>query len=103
MNISMLLSSSVGGFFSIIALFIFCFACVHVVKLAKIGREVQKENAKKSTETKEQTSPAPVQKEEKQAQEKPSKQNVGEPIYYIVERKRRTKSSFGEPKRIHFK
>jgi len=103
MNISMLLSSSIGGIFSIIALFGFCFACVHVIKLAKIGREVQKEYAKKSTESKEQNSPTPIQKEEKQAKEKPSEQNAGEPIYYIVERKRRTKSSFGEPKRIHFK
>ena len=103
MNISMLLSSSIGGIFSIIALFGFCFACVHVIKLAKIGRETQKEYAKKSTESKEQTSPTPIQKEEKQAKEKPSEQNAGEPIYYIVERKRRTKSSFGEPKRIHFK
>ena len=42
--------------------------------------------------------PEPKKEEKKAPAETPQ-----EPIYYIVERKRRTKSSYGEPKRINFK
>ena len=102
MNVqSILLVSSVWGFISVLFLFLFCFFCVHVVKLAKIGRYYQKENAKKANAS---PPPQPTQDNEKEkAQEKPSESNRGEPIYYIVERKKRTKSSFGPPKRIDFK
>ena len=101
MNIqSLLLVSTLWGFISIVLLFIFCFFCVHVIRLAKIGRKYQKQNAKPTPSP--QTPPQENPLHEK-PQEKLSAENSGEPIYYIVERKKRTKSSFGSPKRIHFK
>jgi hypothetical protein len=58
--------------------------------LAKLGRKYQKE---KLTAVK--TPP--------QQQEKAPPKDTGEPVYYIVEKKRRNKTSYGEPKRIQFK
>lgn len=76
------------GTLSLIFLFCACFLIIHIIKLIKIGWLAQgkMENNEKKEEEK---APAP----------KPAQ----EPVYYIVERKRRAKSSFSEPKRIHFK
>ena len=77
----------------LVILFLLCFFAVHFIQLARLGQRWRKEQEKNS-----QPKPAP-QQEEKQAPPK----NAEEPIYYIVERKRRTKSSFSEPKQIRFK
>ena len=88
-----LLASPILGAVWLIFLFLLCFFAVHFIRLAKLGQRWREEQ----TQKKEQK-PAP-EKEEKQT----PPNNTGEPIYYIVERKRRTKSSFGEPKQIRFK
>ena len=75
------------GTFSLIVLFSLCFLLIHTVKLIKIGWLAQKKEK-------------PPEKKEEKA---PAQPNTQEPVYYIVERKRRTKSSYGEPKRINFK
>ena len=89
MNI--LLASSALGVVWLLLLFALCFLIVHVIRLAQFGRQYQKE---KQT-TQQAPSPPPEQKT-------PS-QREGEPVYYIVEKKRRNKTSYGEPKRIQFK
>ena len=81
------------GFVWLTVLFLLCFFAVHFIRLAKFGQQWRKTQAEKD-----EPKPAPPQEEKKT----PPKES-GEPIYYIVERKRRTKSSFGEPKRINFK
>ena len=85
-----LLSTAALGVVWLTLLFGACFLCVHILKLAKLGREYQKERQLKA-----QTPPEP--------QKTAPPANEGEPVYYIVEKKRRSKSSFTEPKRIHFK
>ena len=84
---NLLLSIFPIGAFSLLVLFGVCFLLIHIVKLIKIGWLAQKKNA-------------PEQKEEEKT---PAPSSAQEPVYYIVERKRRTKSSYGEPKRIRFK
>ena len=99
LQISSLLFSTASGVIAVLGLFLFCFTIVHLFKLASLGRKFQKQskNVPKSAPT-----PAPSeQKSENKENENPS--FSPEPVFYIVERKRRTKSSFGEPKRIHFK
>ena len=84
-----LLVSSALGFVWLTLLFGLCFLAVHVVRLAQFGRRYQQEK---------QMPPKPQPTQEKA----PPKQE-GEPVYYIVEKKRRNKTSYGEPKRIQFK
>ena len=92
-----LLFSPMLGIFWIAFLFAFCFLFVHTARLAKIGRHYQKQAlAKKSEEQKQEP-------EEKTDKEKPSPQTEREPVYYIVEKKRRAKTSFSQPKEIRFK
>ena len=86
---SLLVSSALGVVW-LVLLFGVCFLCVHIIRLAKLGRKYQKE---KLTAVK--TPP--------QQQEKAPPKDTGEPVYYIVEKKRRNKTSSGEPKRIQFK
>ncbi len=69
-----------------------CFLGVHIARLVRFGWLYQKkEDPPKPTEEKE--------KKEKAPEPKPS----AEPVYYIVERKRKTRQSYGEPKEIRFK
>ncbi|MBQ8322699.1 MAG: hypothetical protein IJX91_01900 [Clostridia bacterium] len=92
-----LLISSAFGILWLSLIFALCFFFVHLVRLAKFGQTWRKEQTAKS-ENAEKKDPPPAPPEKKA----PPKE-TGEPIYYIVERKRRTKSSFGEPKQIKFK
>ena len=95
-----LLFSTASGVLALLGLFVFCFAIVHLFKLASLGRKFQKQS-----NTSQKTSPTPTQPQNEaksESKEKQSSSQTPEPVYYIVERKRRTKSSFGNPKRIHF-
>lgn len=82
------------GIFWLLFLFGCCFFTVHLIRLARIG---QKHLRQTQTPT-EHKPPVKAEKEKTPAQE-PAR----EPIYYIVERKRKTKSSFSDPKEIRFK
>ncbi len=89
-----LLLSSALGIFWLVLLFAICFFAVHLCKLARWGQRYRK--AQKG-ETNENPLPTPPK------QETPERDTSQEPIYYIVERKKRTKSSFSTPKQIRFK
>lgn len=82
------------GIVCAVLLFAICFLCVHVLRLARVGWSYQKkQKEQKSVSSKQQAQPPkPV---EKQAETKP--------IYYIVERKRKARTSYSEPKQIQFK
>ena len=87
----LLLSLPAQGFLWIIFLFAFCFLCVHLLKLAKLGTDTLRKTPP----------PAPEKKEE---EKKTPAEQPQEPVYYIVEKKtRRPKSSYSEPKQIKFK
>ncbi len=85
-----LLLSATFGIFWLILLFALCFFAVHVLKLARLGQAYRKERDTPKSEP-----------DEKKAL--PPQKNEAEPVYYIVERKRRVKSNLGEPKQIKFK
>jgi hypothetical protein len=89
MNAYLLISNPVKGLFGCILLFLLCLAGVHIARLARMGWVYQAQKRKPvKPPTPEQKTPA----------EKPQ-----EPVYYIVERKKRkAQPSYGEPKRIHF-
>lgn len=72
------------GLLYTLLLFLCCFGAVHLVKLAKIGRDSLKPARKED------------EKEEKPTKEKPK------PVYYIVEKKRARKSSYTQPREITF-
>ena len=81
------------GVLWLVLLFGACFLGVHIARLVRFGWLYQKkEDAPKPKEEKEE-------KKEKAPEPKPS----AEPVYYIVERKRKTRQSYGEPKEIRFK
>ena len=90
-----LLSSAVSpflGFLAVGLLFGLCFLAVHAVKLAKIGWKNHPYSPQKKQETEQKTS---AHEQTSQAQE---------PIYYIVERKKkRAKQTYSEPKEFRFK
>ena len=88
---ALLLALPIKGFLFFLILFALCLISVHILQLAKLGWD--------STKKKPKPAPAPPQKTEKEAPaNKPQ-----EPIYYIVERKkRRPKTDYGEPKQIKF-
>ena len=73
-------------------LFILCFLLVHIARLARMGWKYRK------TQNAPEKPPAPAPEKKAHAEEKPQ-----EPIYYIVEKKRRAKTTFSEPKQIRFK
>lgn len=79
--------SPASGVFWLIMLFAFCFFFVHLVLYAKAGWDAV--HRKK---------PTPTEKpKDAQPEKKP------EPVYYIVEKKKkRPKSTFSEPREIHF-
>ncbi len=80
-----LLSIQAFGILYTVILFLLCLFIVHAVRLAVIGY--------KSVKNK------PAEKKPAAAQEQ-----QGEPVYYIVERKKkRPKSEYSDPKRIQFK
>ena len=88
---NLLLVTPFTGVVCLLLLFLISFFCVHIARLVKFGwKYQQKKPAPKKSE------PAP--ESEKKA---PAPQ---EPIYYIVERKkRRAKPTYGEPKQFRFK
>ncbi|MBO5027321.1 MAG: hypothetical protein IJY63_00715 [Clostridia bacterium] len=80
-----------SGFGSLTLLFLLCFVGVHAAKFAVRGWRLydrsQPQNPTKNQEKPPAPQPTPV-----------------EPIYYIVEKKRRrSRPSYGEPKEIRFK
>ncbi len=86
---NLLLPLQVTGFLWALLLFALCFFVVHAAKLVKAGWRSYKKRP-----------PSPPKTEEKE-KKAPATQ---EPIYYIVERKRRRpKTSYGEPKQIQLK
>ena len=87
---TLLLSVAVKGVFYVVFLFAVCFFGVHLARLVGFGWE----NKNRSTPQKPEPPP------EKKTPETTSREQV----YYIVERKRRKpKTSYGEPKEIRFK
>ena len=92
-----LLFSPALGIFWLCFLFAFCFLFVHTARLAKIGREFQKQTIKKEREQEQLKQSEPTEKQT------PPPQTQREPVYYIVEKKRRAKTSFSDPKEIRFK
>ena len=93
---SLLSYQTVGG---LTVFFLFCllFLVVHVVKLARLGWLLQKKehSAPKQPETEQK----PTEKEKTDGAKKP------QPIYYIVERKKRPPKRayhYEEPKSIRF-
>jgi hypothetical protein len=108
-----LLSASASGAFWLIFLFVACFLGVHTVRLAKIGWKYRKgesaEDKKSLPPSRErESSPRPQAPAEppleKQESAPPRSGSAPEPVYYIVERKRRrSRDSYSPPKEIKFK
>ncbi|MBQ7322972.1 MAG: hypothetical protein IJW96_00205 [Clostridia bacterium] len=90
---TLLISIPLQGFFWTIFLFLFCFGGMYVVELIKLGWLYQ------------YNPPPDTNKEEvKTEKEKAPASNAQEPIYYIVEKKkRRPKTDYGDPKPFRFK
>ena len=87
-----LLATFFQGFGGILLLFALCFFGVQIAKIIVRGWRIYDG----ATESKPPEKP-PEQKTE-------NKQTPPEPIYYIVEKKRRrSKASYGDPKEIRFK
>ena len=102
---NLLIHSPLIGFLGLILLFTLCFFAIHIAKLARIGnRHIKGERQKPQEKSGENVSSSP-QKTPTQptSSPPPNTPSQAEPVYYIVERKRRTKSSFSEPKQIKFK
>ena len=91
----LLIAQTTLGIVCAALLFVLCFSLVHLARLVKFGWKYQTEHQTKPS--KEQTEQKPVQEPPKQEQKTPA------PVYYIVERKRRSKTSYTEPKQIRFK
>ena len=92
---SVLLVSAAQGFGGTILLFSLCFLGVHLAKITVRGWRLYDgtQDGKTSDKNAETT--------ESKSETKPT---VPEPIYYIVEKKRRrSKPSYGDPKEIRFK
>ena len=85
------------GLLLTIVLLALCFGGVYVANLARLGWEYRSERAK---------APAASEKPEEQPKEekKAPAEKPQEPIYYIVEKKKRgEKTSYGDPKPFQFK
>ena len=87
------------GILWLFLLFGACFLLVHIARLVKFGWKYHKGNDAPASST-EPAKPAKPPEKEKPT---PTGNPPQEPIYYIVEKKRRAKTSFGEPKQIRFK
>lgn len=85
---TLLTAPAVGGF-ALVGLLLLCFLLVHILRLAEIGWKHKNERPT--------TQPPP--------EKKPEPPQRAEPIYYIVEKKRkpRPKPNYSEPKEIKFK
>ncbi len=90
-----LLISATVGIVWLLLLFALCFIVVHVLRLARLGRLYQKNEKEAANKLPKPQQPPP-------APPAPS-HTEPEPVYYIVEKKKRVKSNLGEPKRIQFK
>ena len=107
-----LLTAPLTGAFWLIFLFVVCFLGVHLVRLAKIGWKYQKDRndtnrpPQPSERTREDSSSRagnPPDAPQPEKKDEPAK-GPPEPVYYIVERKRkRTRDSYSPPKEIKFK
>ena len=95
MKHSILSATPFWGIFWLVILFIFCFLFVHTARLARLGLKYR---AEKRTQTAEEKPP-----EKKEETKQAPAQTTQEPIYYIVERKKKTRASYSEPKQIRFK
>mgnify|MGYP003302841494 CR=1 FL=1 len=99
-----LLLSSTFGIFWLILLFILCFVGVHVLRLARMGQAYRKEQRQSPPPSQTpQTPQKPQTPQPKQEPPEKKEESDKEPIYYIVERKKRVKSTFTPPKQIRFK
>lgn len=98
-----LLTPTAGwGLLALLFIFIFSFVTVHLVFLARLGFLYQQEK----TETEQDKSDPPEQKPNPTPPEQNPKTEPPtppEPVYYIVEKKRRTNPSYSPPKQIRFK
>lgn len=95
LNFNLLTTAGATGFLWFLLLFVFTFGLVHIAKLVSLGwKQTQTKPQPNKNENKEQK-----QKPEEKAPAKPQ-----EPIYYVIERKRKKpKTSYTEPKQITFK
>ncbi|MBQ2702172.1 MAG: hypothetical protein IJF64_04190 [Clostridia bacterium] len=93
-SFNLLTSAGGKGCIWLILLFFFTFILVHLTKLVRLGWEHTLTKPKPTTEQK-QEKPKPQEK----APAKPQ-----EPIYYVIERKRKKpKTAYTEPRQITFK
>lgn len=93
-----LLSAFPSGAFWLLFLFFVCFFGIHIVRLAKIGWQYRKGAPKPAPKAEEKPRPAP------QPQAPQTPQAPPEPVYYIVERKRkRPRETYSTPREIRFK
>ena len=101
---NVLLASTYLGILWLVLLFCGCFLFVHLARLVHFGRQYQKQASRTPEKNDKSEKPNKIDAQEKNTEKKsPPSQSSGEPIYYIVERKRRMKSNYGEPKQIKFK
>ena len=92
-----ILSASFIGFLWLGVLFAVCFACVHIAKLARLGYLYNRKKTQEKPSEKSAEKPTEPQKKP------PSAESEKEPVYYIVERKRRVKTGYSTPKEIKFR
>lgn len=92
---ALLTVSPFWGIFWLILLFILCFFGVHIARLARLGQRYRKSLTKQEKHEKKESGETPPQPK--------TLPNEREPIYYIVERKKRAKTNYSEPKEIRFK
>ena len=114
---ALLTSSSVGGFFGLLGLFLFSVGLVLVFKFALIGwrqyvGSVRKganrteKQAGKVEDAPKNTERAQAETTSKKTEQERNESNPAPPetVYYIVERKkRRPKAEYSEPKEFRFK
>ena len=108
-----LLSATAGGAFWLLFLFFVCFFCVHTARLARMGWQARKtpptseKNPPGSGNNAPGTSHAPKKTTVKHPDggaRYPPAPAAPEPVYYIVERKRKkAKSTYSPPREIRFK
>ena len=90
---NLLLSPAVFGILWLSLIFGLCFLGVHIARLVRFGWLYQKK----------QDDPKGEEKEKEKKESAPKPKPSAEPVYYIVERKRKPRQSYGEPKEIRFK
>lgn len=95
MNALLIRPIALGAIWLLI-LFLFCFLGVHIAQLAKFGWKFFSVKADEPAKAQAKEPTAPPEKKAPASQ-------TQEPVYYIVERKKkRPKSNYGEPKPIRF-